>query len=292
MLMCKLNILTIALWTHNGLTRWCALWCSSSGGGGGGCSRSSRLCSWRGRRGYRGLRKGDSSLKLRKPELEAWWKRGHTCQNKGKVKCKWLMIKTDDNNQQLEWINIISYFLMISFMNLLHQSESLCITWSCIFNTLSLMVIGSNCTVALKTKPDNLYMISSKARIQHTLPWYRWHLSIALLPQTWSSLSLLPHTTLLLLPLLPEPLACCRHGQPQDIHPAGGTGLLALEPWPEAAAVEDVVAGKLLAGPSSPCTGFSSHHVLSADDADAVCGGKVFSSSIGVPGEVMHFTQN
>lgn len=46
--------------------------------------------------------------------------------------------------------------------------------------------------------------------------------------------------------------------------------------------MEDVVAGKLLAGPSSSCTGLSSHHVLSADDADAVCGGKVFSSSIGV----------
>ena len=49
--------------------------------------------------------------------------------------------------------------------------------------------------------------------------------------------------------------------QRQNIEPAGGAGLLALEPGAEAGRVEDVVAGQLLAARG---------HLLAADDADVV----------------------
>ena len=63
-----------------------------------------------------------------------------------------------------------------------------------------------------------------------------------------------------------------RHAQ--HVEATGGTGLLALEPGTQTAGVEDVVAGKLLAGRG---------HLLAADDADVVARRQLFRCGVRVP---------
>ena len=73
-----------------------------------------------------------------------------------------------------------------------------------------------------------------------------------------------------LLPRLPTLNRCTK-----DVKPAGGAGLLSLEPGPQAGLVEDVVAGQLLGG--------GSKHLLAADDADVVGVGELLGSCIRIP---------
>jgi len=68
---------------------------------------------------------------------------------------------------------------------------------------------------------------------------------------------------------------CCG-SCPEHIQPAGGAGLLSLEPGSQTIPVEDVAAGQLLGGGGG--------HLLPADDAHVVCGGKLLSRGVRIKG--------
>lgn len=68
-------------------------------------------------------------------------------------------------------------------------------------------------------------------------------------------------------------LRLCGDWRAEDVEAARGTGLLALEPRPQADRVEDVAARQLLA---------AAHHVLAADDANVVGQLQLLGRGVGV----------
>ena len=62
---------------------------------------------------------------------------------------------------------------------------------------------------------------------------------------------------------------------PEDVEPAGGAGLLSLEPGSEAGLVEDVIARQLLGG--------GRQHLFPADDANVVGIGQLLLGRVRIP---------